>query len=298
MAMTSLTSTTQKPAASELFFNNQSVSLCLLVNRRAKTVRIIDFRAGATLAKRNFVFAAARREGIEKVFTLTESSEVTDWVRLGFRREACIPGFYRRSDAWILGARIADVGVDRADDDDDLEELSESAPATALAEKTINKGKRLAKSVTTVAVKVAPARPAEIKRAMMLAEKAERAVTGFEGFSRDGVRTHYSVTAKGIECMVCVETQASFQHAFLEILTAPRTEGECHAWTSGLAAIHDVLREQDVLNAFSMSPADDETFAAAFLSAGYRKTGVLASHLVVGGQRKDAILWSRSLIEN
>src|SRR5260221_12935493 len=82
----------------ELLFHNDTVSLCLLVNRRHQTLRVIDFRAGPTLAKRNFVIAAAKREGVEKVFTLVERDEVTTWVRLGFSREGSNPSFYKRSD--------------------------------------------------------------------------------------------------------------------------------------------------------------------------------------------------------
>src|SRR5262245_182833 len=93
----------------ELLFHNDTVSLCLLVNRRHQTLRVIDFRAGPTLAKRNFVIAAAKREGVEKVFTLVERDEVSTWVRLGFQREGSIPSFYKRSDAWILGAVVSQV---------------------------------------------------------------------------------------------------------------------------------------------------------------------------------------------
>ena len=35
----------------EIFFSNDAVSLCLLVNRRVKVMRVIDFRAGPTNAK-------------------------------------------------------------------------------------------------------------------------------------------------------------------------------------------------------------------------------------------------------
>ncbi len=71
-----MAATAQRPNTAtidELSFNNDAVSLCMLVNRRHASVRVIDFRAGATLAKRNFVLTTARREGIEKVYVLVES---------------------------------------------------------------------------------------------------------------------------------------------------------------------------------------------------------------------------------
>jgi hypothetical protein len=35
--------------------------------------------------------------------------------------------------------------------------------------------------------------------------------------------------------------------------------------------------------------------AAAFLQNGFRRTGLLGDHLVRGGDRRDAIVWSRKL---
>ncbi|KYF50174.1 hypothetical protein BE08_39030, partial [Sorangium cellulosum] len=108
MAATNLSSTSSS-GVDELLFRNDAVSLCLLVNRRHRTLRIIDFRAGPTPSKRSFVLSAAKREGVEKIFTLVERDEVPTWTRLGFVREGSIPGFYKRSDAWILGAVVSEM---------------------------------------------------------------------------------------------------------------------------------------------------------------------------------------------
>ncbi len=94
---------TQPKTVEEIFFQNEAVSLCLLVNRRAKTMRVIDFRAGPTPAKRLFVLSLAQREGVSKVYTLVERDEVQTWLKLGFAKEGNIPAFYKRSDAFLLG---------------------------------------------------------------------------------------------------------------------------------------------------------------------------------------------------
>src|SRR5271169_4616658 len=96
----------QKPIE-EIFFQNEAVSLCLLVNRRARTMRVIDFRAGPTHAKRLFVLSLAQREGMSKVYTLVERDEMQTWTKLGFAKEGNIPGFYKRSDAFLLGCSAA-----------------------------------------------------------------------------------------------------------------------------------------------------------------------------------------------
>ncbi len=173
----------------ELLFQNDTVSLCLLVNRRHATLRVIDFRAGPTVAKRNFVIAAAKREGVEKVFTLVERDEVSTWTRLGFTREGSIPSFYKRSDAWILGAVVSTVqpmqGDPRMsltsddDDDDELEHEPPSAsPAIALAERTLARAKRLVKNSPEKSlprVAIAKASDADLKKAVASGAEEGRA---------------------------------------------------------------------------------------------------------------------------
>jgi hypothetical protein len=90
----------------EVFVRNDVVSLCLLLNRRARTMRVIDFRAGASPAKKLFVQSIARRERMEKVVVLVERDECATWARLGFVREGNIAGFYKRSDAFIMGCIV------------------------------------------------------------------------------------------------------------------------------------------------------------------------------------------------
>ena len=53
------------PTVEELHFRSESAFLCLLLNRRTKLIRVIDFRAGALPAKRLFIQSIAQREGIE-----------------------------------------------------------------------------------------------------------------------------------------------------------------------------------------------------------------------------------------
>lgn len=302
---------TQRPNGAdldELSFNNDAVSLCMLVNRRHKTVRVIDFRAGATLAKRNFVIQTARREGIEKLFVLVERDEVATWTRLGFRREGNIPSFYRRSDAWIMGAVVASVGPmkpERAydDDDDDIEEdVPEPNPAIELAEKTIDKAKRLVKDTAEKSIpptKLASAKRDGVQKAVALAQKNGRALTGFELFSRDAEKTQLVVSGRGsFELFAAYELQPSFASSMLELLVSPRDEGERSLTVSAIRTLLGRLVEVGAVSTFSLAPADDILLASAFLANGFRKSAVLASHIVVGDKRRDAIVWSKKLADN
>jgi hypothetical protein len=298
--------TTTTSATDELSFNNDAVSLCMLVNRRHQSVRVIDFRAGATLAKRNFVLATARREGIEKVFVLVERDEVHTWMRLGFRREGNIPSFYRRSDAWIMGAVVASVGPMRPEraysDEDEDDEPEEPSPAIELADKHVEKARRLYKETADKLVpvtKIAPIKRDAALKALATAQKTGRALTGFELFSRDADRHFLSVTGKNnFELVASYEVQPSFASSMVELLTAPRDEAERMLTVSALRSIVGKLSENGAVSAFSIVPADDILLGSCYLANGFRKSAVLASHIVVGGRRRDAIVWSKKLADN
>jgi hypothetical protein len=291
----------------ELLFHNDTVSLCLLVNRRHRTLRVIDFRAGPTLAKRNFVIATAKREGVEKVFTLVERDEVNTWTRLGFTREGSIHAFYKRSDAWILGAVVSQVGPIREgarlaepDEDDDEDEAAEStSPAATLAERTTARARRLLKGegAALPAIKIAAARDADVKKALAAATRSGKALTGFESFGRDVERNAFVLTGRGgFELYASWESQACFGNSFLEILTGPRDEAERLATTAAVRAACDRLAQNGIVSTFCLSPADDVPLAAVYLAAGFRRSAVLAKHVMVKGERKDAIVWSKKLV--
>ena len=114
----------KKPTVEELYFRSDSAYLCLLLNRRTRFIRVIDFRAGALPAKRLYIQSVATQENVQKVITLVEKDEVSSWTRVGFVREGTIPGFYKRSDGHLCGClinertaslEVSDEGLRRAD---------------------------------------------------------------------------------------------------------------------------------------------------------------------------------------
>jgi hypothetical protein len=298
----------QKPVE-EIFFQNDAVSLCLLIHRRSKTMRVIDFRAGPSNAKRMFVLSLAQREGVEKVYTLVERDEVSTWVKLGFAKEGNIPGFYKRSDAFLLGASVKEalrtpiqsemrIAVAEDREEEEVEEKPVN-PHQILCERTLAQAKRLAKELPERPLpnaKVSVARDSDVKKHLANALKTGRALTAFEPFGRDVERKFFLVTARqGFELVASTESQACFGNAFLELLTAPRTDLEKLATVSALRALCDKLLTEGVVSCFSLAPSDDVALASAFVFNGFRRTGLLVNHMVVGGQRKDAIIWSRKL---
>ncbi len=301
---------TQQKAVEEVFFQNEAVSLCLLINRRARTMRIIDFRAGPTTAKRLFVLSIAKREGVDKVYTLVERDEVQTWLKLGFAKEGNIPGFYKRSDAFLLGCSAV-AGRDSATPPPDevpgqsemrLTVAGAAAPLSAAQEqmeRTIAVAKRGLKDFSGGALphaKIVVTGEAEARKAIASALKSGRALTAFEPFGRDVERRYFMATARGgFELCASTESQVCFGNAYLELLQSPRTNVEKLGTAAVLRSFCDKLQSEGVVSCFSLAPSDDVALASAYLHNGFRRTGLLLEHLYVGGRRKDLILWSRKL---
>lgn len=321
------------PAVEELFFTNAAVSLCLLVHRRAKTMRVVDFRAGATSAKRLFVLSFAHREGVEKVYTLVERDEVSTWTKLGFTKEGAVPGFYKRSDAYLLGCTVSGqprnvpiesetriaisppgrAAFERHESfvaDASEEEVVVDTTAHDFAEKTLILAKKRAKELAddgpvkrgqpprsvVPTAKVTVLKEADVKKPVAAALKAGRALTAFEPFGRDVVRSYFSVTTRGgFELIASTESQECFGNAYLELLTAPKTEAERVGTAAALGALCDRLLSENIVSCFGLVPSDDVALATAYVFSGFRRTGLLQNHMVVGSERKDAIVFSRKL---
>jgi hypothetical protein len=304
-------------AVDEIFFQNEAASLCLLVNRRARIVRVIDFRAGPTNAKRLFVLSLAQREGARKVYTVVERDEVQTWLKLGFVKEGNIPGFYKRSDAFILGLAVPPPGGSHAVADG-REPSMHSETRIAVAEpggaaptlpeshvkmeRTIVLAKRAAKELagrTLPQAKVAVIAETEARKAVTAALRSGHAITAFEPFGRDVARRYFVVMSRGsrggFPLHASTESQACFGNSYLELLRRPRTDAELLATTAALRSMCERLLSEDVVSCFALSPTDDVSLATAFVHNGFRRTGLLADHLVVGSERKDAILWSRKM---
>jgi hypothetical protein len=300
----------QQRTVEEIFCQNEAVSLCMLVNRRTRTMRVIDFRAGFTTAKRAHVLSVARREGVRKILTLVERDEMATWVRLGFAKEGSIPGFYKRSDAFLLGCGAPDARAARDEAPAESQTrivaaIPASAPGAAASaghetmERTIARAKRSLKDARekpSTTARVALVDEAEARKAAAGALRSGRAITAFDPFGRDVARRYFRVSARGgFELYVSIESQVCFGNAYLELLRSPRTEAEKTATTSALDALCRTLLAEEVISCFSLAPSDDVALAGVFLQNGFRRTGLLADHLELGRERKDAIVWSRKL---
>jgi hypothetical protein len=278
------------PVVEERHFRSDNAFLCLLLNRRTKQIRVIDFRAGALPAKRLFIQSVAQREGVEKVILLVEKDEVSSWTRVGFVREGTVPGFYKRSDGHLVGCVIGQKTAS----------VEAGEAAQRLADKTINAAKKLAtefEEVKGVTVKTATEKAALSARDSLW-RKTDGAYGCFDPFGRDAARFYVEVTSKKIKPnFLSAEYQDCFGHSLIEILRRPKGSPELAAAVAGLRGIEEDLKRREIVSAFAFAPVDDVELAAVFLASGYRKTGLLARGVLVEGKRSDAILWTRKLAD-
>jgi hypothetical protein len=277
------------PWVEEIPFKSESAYLCMIVNRRIGLIRVIDFRAGALPAKRLFIQNVAKREGIEKVILLVEKDEVSSWTRVGFVREGQVPGFYKRSDGHLVGCVIGDRTAS----------IEVGEEGQRIAERTINLAKKNGPNVPerTPGVSVAEMDETDALKARDDLWKKHRGLSGFDAFGREAERMFVEVTPrKGKPNVLSAEFQDCFGHSLVEILRMPDGDSEATSVCAGLRNMCETLKERGIVSAFAFAPSDDVMLTGIYLSAGFRKTGLLASGVAaVGGGRKDAILWTKKL---
>lgn len=282
---------------SEIEVRRGDMSFCFLLDRENRRMRVIDFRAGFHPAKLEIVQEVAEREGIERIFTVVEREEATTWTKLGFNKEATVPGFYKRSDGYILG-QVLDARVPyesgtrirlRPESTADPADKVIAAAKKMLQARGGNEGTR---------VNVAAARDRDLEKAVGVASRSGRALTNFSPFGRDVERRSVLCTARGgYSVLVSVELQPCFDNALLETLVAPRGEKETWMTSSAIAQICASLRTEGVVSTFSIAPAHSVELSAALLGAGFRATGCLPGHSVLQGRREAALVWTRKLAE-
>jgi hypothetical protein len=135
-----------------------------------------------------------------------------------------------------------------------------------------------------------------VRKAVSAATRSGRALTRFLPFGRDVVRNEYLFTARGgFSVTVSVERQPCFDNAFIEVLTAPRTERDVTLTHAAVGLLCDRLMKEGTVACFALSPVHDVGLASAWVGNGFRRTGTLPEHLRVSGKRQGAFLFTRKL---
>lgn len=293
MAITERLVSAPRAAVEEIHIRRPGVYVSLVVNRRQRVARVVDFLAGNFIQKMQAIDAAALKEGIERVYTLVEREESLGWMKVGYAREGAIPAYYKRSDAYLMGHLVSANPT--------LTEEGLPAPPVAdaaRAEKALVQAKKLAAELAAPRGVRAEAVDDAVAAIRWSSAKAKRPAWLDERFGRTGTRFHVTARpakagAKGAEQVVSVELQETFGNAYLQPAAFPTKPEDAALLRASLEAAGDDLDAREVTCIFALSPAESVHTAAAFLAAGYKKTGLLAKHLAGDKRRLDALLWTR-----
>ena len=273
-------------AVRQIMLRSEHVFMCLLRNRTHNHIRVIDFRTGNFPVKKIFVNSVVQEERAHKVFTLIERDEVSGWQRLGFSKEGTIPGFYKRSDAYVMSKLFND---------------GSPPPTGEYDEKlVIQNAKKVGKELTESKIPACRIRVVDLETTTTIREGAppERLqLTHFDPFGRHGDRLflHASTRRGGHENVLSAEYQDCFGNAHFELLFAPSTQTELAVAYAGLQQMLTVLADRGVVAVFAFARVDREMLNGLYAAAGFRRTGLLQHQCKNGESYIDEILWSRKL---
>ncbi len=257
------------------------VNIYMLLCRRHRHMRILDYRIGNYQLKRNMLDQFARRMKLRKVFTLVEKQDSNSWRTVGFSREAAVPAFFRTADAYVMS---------RAFDED-------GQPLTG----------GLSKIATDHAVK--PPRNVRKPTGLKL-ELVDDEDTIYDKVFNDGATDFYAPFGKGMigpeiaarakigrnERWVVAEINDSFGHAKLDFLHPASNVKELGMNVYAAESLVAELAEREVANVFGFSQVEDEFTAEAFGAAGFRNTGQLTRHVTREGEDPvDVHVWHRRI---
>jgi hypothetical protein len=272
----------------QIMVRSEHVFMCLLRNRRHNHIRVIDFRTGNFPVKKMFVANVVQREGAHKVFTLIERDEVSGWQRLGFVKEGTIPGFYKRSDAYVM-SKLFDEAAPPPTPEEDYDEKT-----------VVQSAKKLAKELVEAKIPACRIKVIDLDDAHKVHKKASKSrmrLTAFDPFGRHGDRLlmHVATRRGGHENIVGAEYQDCFGNAHVELLFAPASASELTVAFAGMKQMSAVLQDRGVVSTFAFARVDQDRLNALYAAAGFRRTGLLQHQARNGDAYVDEVLWTRKL---
>ncbi|MBN2801891.1 MAG: hypothetical protein JXR91_02235 [Deltaproteobacteria bacterium] len=291
----------------EKMVRNDDIFCGLLYDEQNSTLRVVDFRGGNFQQKQDYLRRIQLAEGFRKIYTLIERDDMQGWQRVGYMKEASIPGYYRRSDAYLMGW-IADenwIPEDLEDDDSD-ERRDYIAKVKDMA--------TLFESYKSAGLKTENITPEEIPTLLINEIKRQSAKTKgplkakqsdfpiptedtpmFMQFSRDVEYYYFSAANKRTEQIniLIAEYQDCFGNAKIDIyFDKVKTKTEIAMVRLALDEFVKWLGEIGAVAIFAMVDVDNIELNAVYASCGFKNSGWLHQQAVKDGKVKDQILWT------
>lgn len=264
-------------ALEEFGVKRGDVSFYLLLNRRHRNLRVVDYRIGSYQLKRAVLDLLAKERGLRKVYTLVEKQDSNSWRTVGFSREAVVPAYFRTADAYVM-SRVYN---------EDGEPLTGGLSKVAV-EHPVPEPKK-------------PRKPSGLKLSVVTDRNRL-----FKLVSKPAKTPYYAPFGKGVwgpevgvaasvdrkKYWVVAETNEAFGHVKMDVIGQPTTVREIYPYVFALHMLAEYLEDQNMTSGFSFVPVHDEMVNLVFATAGCRHTGQLTRHVVLDdGEPIDMHVW-------
>ncbi len=311
----------------ERVVRNEDIFCSLLFDHSNRTLRVVDFRGGNFQSKHAYLERILMKEGMRKIFTLIERDDMNGWQRVGYSREGAIPGYYKRSDAYIM-AKIYDKdydvtqsqGEEAAENKAFLNDVKvvgkklseqrepsikvELIPESAVRDLLTQEIERVDKKgpptkAPTPAKAPKTTKGSKSKKAKLVAERpADMEGLVFPQFSREVEHFHFVIQNRRTKQtnVISAEYQDCFGNVKVHFCLSPDTKPEQNLARAGLLVAIDQMAEMGAVSIFSTAPVTDDKINAVYAAAGFRNTGWMNRQHINDESATDAVLWTKKLI--
>jgi len=97
------------------------------------------------------------------------------------------------------------------------------------------------------------------------------------------------------EIWIGAETDSSFGHAKVDLMTVPAKEDDLPQYEFTLRAMLDELKQMDTASVFGLAPVDAPLCNQVYSTLGFKVTARLTDHVIHDGDFVGVQLWHRRL---
>jgi hypothetical protein len=247
---------------------------------------------------------------------LIERDDMSGWQRIGYQREGAIPGYYKRSDAYIM-SRIydADFSIETGQTDDAQDHKDFFIEVKTLAKKISEQkssGIRTEMITESEAMEIIrteldrqskktkdkDAKKTKKDKQVAVSTFLDSAPPIFPQFSRS-VEYYYFIAQNRRTKqanLLGAEYQDCFGNAKISMYFSPQTRVDQSLAHKCLNEFIEALMEKGAVSVFALTRSDDKCQNAVVASAGFRNTGWMYNQLLTDKGPVDQVLWTKKLI--
>lgn len=283
----------KKNTIEEIVYRDEFIFLCLFINRKERTIRIIDFRTGYGSKKLQLIEDTIAKENLHKAFILTERDELSTWQKVGFITEGIIPGYYKRSDAYFM-SKVYGTDINIVPFcDDNLFEDQRNIEKEDLIFKENDK-----RSSNDVKVRYQLLTHEEASDYLKENYPNTKPLIELNPFGRNSEWIFLLSTLKRKKQgnIIVAEYQDCFGNAKIDIMLPPQDEEEKDLIVTGIKTLLSGLVDKSVVSAFAVIREDLKDLNELFSAAGFKQTGFLNHQIVENDKFINTLLWTKKLV--